>query len=106
MGEIIETCMAKNRDERYASTEDLLEDLWSVRRGEPPVHARKAVDIDQLAKIEETAANTIDIEPNEDGEPQVVRPYLWDQPLVITLIAVAGLSIVVNLILIVITLLR
>ncbi|HEY1629391.1 MAG TPA: serine/threonine-protein kinase [Tepidisphaeraceae bacterium] len=104
MGEIIETCMAKNRDERYASTEDLLEDLWSVRRGEPPVHARKVVDIDQLAKIEETATNTIDIEPNEDGQSHIVRPYLWNQPLVITLIAVAGLSIVVNLILIVITL--
>jgi eukaryotic-like serine/threonine-protein kinase len=106
MGEIIETCMAKNRDERYASTEDLLEDLWSVRRGEPAVHARKAVDIDQLAKIEETAANTIDIEPNEDGQPHIPRPYLWNQPLVITLIAVAGISIVVNLIMFVITLTR
>jgi serine/threonine-protein kinase len=104
MGEIIETCMAKNRDERYASTEDLLEDLWAVRRGEAPMHARKAVDIDQLAKIEENATNTVDLEPNEDGSMPVIRPYLWNQPLVITLLAIAGLSIVVNLILIVITL--
>ncbi|HMB94844.1 MAG TPA: serine/threonine-protein kinase [Tepidisphaeraceae bacterium] len=106
ISEIIETCMAKNRDERYASTEDLLEDLWAVRRGEPPIQARKALDIDQLAKIEETATNTIDIEPTEEDQPQVVRPYLWNQPLVIALIAIAGFSIVANLILIVITFTR
>src|SRR5258706_9796847 len=33
VGEIIDVAMAKNRDERYQSTEDMLEDLQAVRRG-------------------------------------------------------------------------
>jgi serine/threonine protein kinase len=103
VGEIIETCMAKNRDERYASTEDLLEDLEAVRRGEPPMHARKAVDIEGLAAIEETA-HTIDLEPTENEEP--VGPSMWGHPAVIALLAIAGFSIVINLILIVITFTR
>src|SRR3989440_5460868 len=55
IGEIIEVAMAKNRDERYHSTGDMLEDLRLVRKGEPPAHARRAVDLDSIAKIEETA---------------------------------------------------
>src|SRR5205085_49204 len=42
VGEIIDVAMAKNRDERYQSAEDMLEDLQAVRRGEPPTHARRA----------------------------------------------------------------
>src|SRR4051794_26892614 len=85
LGEIIETAMAKNRDERYATTEDLLDDLWAVRRGEPPIHARKNVDIEQIAKIEENA-HTVDIEPSEVSTEQPI----WLHPIVITLIALAG----------------
>jgi serine/threonine-protein kinase len=101
IGEIIETAMAKNRDERYASTEDLLEDLRAVRRGEPPIHARKAVDMDKIAQIEETA-RTVDIEPHEHSS---LRP-IWQHPLVITLLAWAGCSLFVILILIVILIAR
>src|SRR5438874_7562597 len=39
VGEIIDAAMAKDREERYSSTEDMLEDLEAVRRGEPPPHA-------------------------------------------------------------------
>jgi len=101
LGEIIETAMAKNRDERYATTEDMLEDLWAVRRGDPPIHARKNVDIEQIARLEETA-RTIDIEPHEATPEQPI----WLHPIVITLIALAGCSIIVNVVLIVITLTR
>src|SRR5271170_2602912 len=45
VGEIIEVAMAKNRDERYASMQDMLEDLRAVRNGDPPLHARRPVDI-------------------------------------------------------------
>jgi serine/threonine-protein kinase len=100
IAEIIETAMAKSRDERYASMDDMLEDLWAVRRGEPPIHARKAFDVDKIAKIEETA-RTVDIEP-----PHVVQQPIWVHPLVITLIALGGASILVNLVLIVIMLTR
>lgn len=101
VGEIIETAMAKNRDERYARTEDMLEDLWALRRNEPPIHAHKAVDLDQIAKIEETA-RTVDIEP---GEAQS-GPTIWSHPAVIALLAWAGCSLILILILLVLTLNR
>src|SRR5450755_4522737 len=70
IGEIIEVAMAKDRDDRYGSTEDLLEDLRAVRAGNPPTHARRAVDLDALANIEETG-KTVDI----------MTPHLHQSPL-------------------------
>src|SRR5436190_15962736 len=52
IGEIIDAAMAKDRDERYHATEDMLEDLEAVRRGEPPPHAHQNVDLDKLADVE------------------------------------------------------
>jgi serine/threonine-protein kinase len=100
IGEIIEVAMAKNRDDRYPSTEDMLEDLRAVRKGEPPIHARRQVDIDALANMDR-GARTVDI------EPQVLRRSLsWSSPIVITLLAVCGFSVVLNVILLLITLSR
>src|SRR3954466_3879444 len=79
VGEIIDVAMSKNRDERYQSTEDLLEDLQAVARGappprprpdapraralgEPPPPARRAVLLDGLEKLEETG-KTVDFAP-------------------------------------------
>jgi serine/threonine protein kinase len=93
IGEVIEVAMAKNRDERYPSTEDMLEDLRLLVKGEAPVHARRAVDIDSLAKIEQSA-RTVDL------EPQTFRRGLtWSHPLVIVLIATCGISVLLNVIL-------
>lgn len=50
--EIIEVMMAKDRNDRYQSTEDLLDDLRAVREGRPPVHARAMFDISELAGLE------------------------------------------------------
>ncbi|MCC7406560.1 MAG: serine/threonine protein kinase [Phycisphaeraceae bacterium] len=50
--EIIEVCMAKDRDKRYASTDELLEDLESVARGEAPLQARRMFDLASLASLE------------------------------------------------------
>src|SRR6478672_10833521 len=62
VGEIIDVAMAKNREDRYQSTEDLLEDLRAVRRGEPPTHARRDVHVEGLTALEETG-KTVDIAP-------------------------------------------
>jgi serine/threonine-protein kinase len=74
LGEIIETAMAKNKEERYASTEDMLEDLWAVRKNEPPVHAHKAVDLDEIEKIEATANKTVDIAPTDQQHNIFTHP--------------------------------
>ena len=98
VGEIIEVAMAKNRDERYASTEDLLEDLRDVRAGKPPTHARRAVDLESLANIEETG-KTVDI---------VTSPFIspWAEMMNnsygVALLAMGGISLLVNVILLMI----
>src|SRR5580698_3805213 len=86
VGEIIDVAMAKRREERYASMEKMVEDLRLVRDGKPPANAHRAVDMDALAKIEETG-KTVDI-PAAPG-PQDI----WHQPMVIGLAVVAGVSV-------------
>jgi serine/threonine-protein kinase len=63
ISEIVEVAMAKKREERYAATKDMLEDLIAVRNGEPPIHARRDIKLEELAKVEEAAAGkTVDLE--------------------------------------------
>jgi serine/threonine-protein kinase len=95
VGEIIDLAMAKNRDDRYRTTEDMLEDLEAVRRGEPPPHAHQNVDLDKLADVEEKG-KTVDI--------QQVPVDLWSHPMVIGLLAGVGVSVLVNVILLVVVL--
>ena len=100
IGEIIEVAMAKTRDDRYASTEDMLEDLRCVRKGEPPIHARRQVDIEALANVERSA-RTVDLEPQT-----FQRAMTWSHPMMIMLLATCGFSVVLNIILLLITLAR
>src|ERR1700677_4698265 len=50
VGEIIDVAMAKRREDRYQSTEQMLEDLRLVAKNEAPRYARRAVDLESLAK--------------------------------------------------------
>jgi len=95
ISEIVEVAMAKKREERYASTKDMLEDLKAVRRGEAPMHARRTIDLDSLAKVEETG-KTVDLAPTT---ADAVTPF-WLQPsfAVWALLALA-VSVVINLVL-------
>lgn len=101
ISEIIEYAMAKNRDERYQSMSDMLEDLNAVKRGEPPMHARRAVDLDSLANIEQSA-RTVDIEPM--SALPVSGPF--EHPAVVAIMAIAGVSVLANIILLVLMLTR
>lgn len=94
ISEIIEVAMAKNRDERYSSTEDMLEDLRLVRAGQPPKHARKNVDLDSLTRLQaHPHSPTVDLDPHN-----LPRLNIWSSPIVIALIVVAGLLLVLNLV--------
>lgn len=93
IGEIIDVCMAKRREERYSDTKDLLEDLRAVQRKEPPVHAHRAVNLDSLAEIEESG-KTVDLLPGQ-GEVK----SLWSDPIVIAILSGLGVSVVANIIL-------
>jgi serine/threonine-protein kinase len=96
VGEIIEFAMGKKREDRYHSTTDMLEDLKLVRAGSPPDHARQQVDLDSLEKLEKNA-QTVDIDPQPMHD-------LTSNPLVVALFAVCGVSLLVNVILLVIML--
>jgi len=102
IGEIIEVAMAKDRDERYARTEDMLEDLRDVRAGNPPTHARRAVDLESLARIEETG-KTVDL-----ADPTVATvsglAALLSNPYAVAILAVAGISLLITLIWLVVAL--
>jgi serine/threonine protein kinase len=97
VSEIIEVMMAKDRDERYASAQDLLEDLRAVAAGNAPHHARRKFSLASLASIESAGDGG-----RSDGPP-VQRPLsLLEQPL----FWVAAISVVLNLLLIVLLLVR
>jgi eukaryotic-like serine/threonine-protein kinase len=98
ISEIIEVAMAKRREERYASTRDMLEDLIAVRNGEAPLHARRTVDLESLAKVEETG-KTVDLAPPGPPAP------LWAQPKWVTWYFVGlGASVFLNLIMLIVLL--
>jgi serine/threonine protein kinase len=94
ISEIIEVAMAKKREERYASTRDMLEDLFSVSRGEPPMHARRTVDLESLAKVEETG-KTVDLPP----PPAVEQPFYLRPAFVLWLGIALGAAVLLNLVL-------
>ncbi|MGN6505642.1 MAG: serine/threonine protein kinase [Tepidisphaeraceae bacterium] len=96
--EIIEVSMAKSREERYQSADEMLEDLQLVRSGNPPKHARRHVDLDAVVNLQERA-QTVDIDPP-------FAPYIWNNPTVIMLAVGGGLSILINIALIVMLLIK
>jgi eukaryotic-like serine/threonine-protein kinase len=109
IGEIIDVAMAKKRDERYQSTADMLDDLKAIRRGEGPTHARRVIDIDSLAAMEDNAGKSSDTVDIDSGEPAPRRrggPSVWDQPIVVALAIAAGASILANIGLIVLYVLK
>ena len=93
VGEIIEVMMAKKREERYASTADLLADLKAVAQGEPPLQARKKFEVSQLASLESGTA--------ESDSAEAAAPSLLEQPLFWMLVGSAVLNIILIIMLIV-----
>jgi eukaryotic-like serine/threonine-protein kinase len=91
ISEVIELAMAKNRQDRYGSADEMLEDLRAVREGNPPVHARHQVDLESVGRLE-TTARTVDLDARR-------APSIWEHPAVITLLTVGGASLLLNAIL-------
>lgn len=79
VGEIIEVCMAKDREKRYASAADLLEDLQSVMRGEPPMQARRMFDLASLAQLEPGETRVMESldEAGSTQQAPYVKALVW-----------------------------
>jgi len=51
--EVIEMMLAKKKEERYQNVNQLLEDLNALKNDQPPVYARKNLDVSELRQLEE-----------------------------------------------------
>jgi serine/threonine-protein kinase len=97
VGEIVEVMMAKDRDRRYASTADLLVDLEAVASGQPPLMARKRIDVDVLSGLATQVSGVIQRaqpEPPEESGAKVSLVYL------LVLLGVLAVSMILNVVLI------
>ncbi|MHC4365452.1 MAG: serine/threonine protein kinase [Planctomycetota bacterium] len=56
ISEVIEVMMAKRKEDRYNSVEELLGDLEAVCNGQPPMRAHKRFDVSMLGQLEAGAA--------------------------------------------------
>jgi serine/threonine-protein kinase len=56
ISEVIEVMMAKERDERYRTMEEVITDLQAVREGRPPLLARQKFNVEALEGLEEGEA--------------------------------------------------
>lgn len=97
VGEIIEVMMAKDRTKRYASTRDLLVDLESIVADGAPLQARQRVDDKMLQQLAD-GGETVTIS-NPSVEEMEITPPNWT--LVIALMAILGISVIINIILLV-----
>jgi serine/threonine-protein kinase len=74
--EIIELCMAKKARKRYASTDDLIEDLQAVVEGRPPLQARKLIDLTTFDSLDQDSISELPEE--EQSEASLVSaPLFW-----------------------------
>jgi serine/threonine-protein kinase len=73
VSEMIETMMAKDRNDRYSTVQELLLDLTAVRNGEPPLQARKKFQIDALEKLQEGVAVETEAKPRTYTEETIMK---------------------------------
>jgi serine/threonine-protein kinase len=90
---IIETMLKKDARERYQNAKQLLRDLDLVASGQEPEHAKPHVDLSTIA----TAVNGTTAQPTP-----VVRKDaggMLANPLMVTLAAIAAISVIANIVL-------
>ncbi len=94
IGEIIEVMMAKNANERYPSMTEVIEDLESVRGGEPPFQARKKYDHELLKNLA-TGSRVVTASPLEQ---KASAPAVLPTSLFVALAVVLVASVLINVV--------
>ena len=72
LGEVVEFMMAKDRNQRYRSADDLVLDLECLLAGEPPKLARQRIEAATLRGLSEGEA-----EDDEGAGPRGLPPAAW-----------------------------
>ena len=105
LGVVIETMMAKNREDRYRNPEDLILDLKSLIAGEPPMVAtQKTETLASLAEGEadDEAGGPIASSSAWEAEKEEMAAFVNSRSNIIASLAILlGLSIVTNLLFVV-----
>ncbi|MEE9293764.1 MAG: serine/threonine-protein kinase [Phycisphaerae bacterium] len=100
IAEIIETMLAKQRDDRYPTTKDLIADMESVAEGGPPFQARKKFDPHVLENLAQSGV-TVSTATAEDLDPSIVPKDPATHLAILILVILLALSLLGNLALVV-----
>lgn len=90
ISEVIEVAMAKRKEDRYSSIEDLLLDLRAIQRGEAPIVARDKFTLEGLEQLEQEG---IDFDPEYDEEQSAEIDRIVTKYRVIMVIMSAAIAI-------------
>jgi len=71
ISEVIEVMMAKRKEDRYNTVEELLVDLEAVREGQPPLRAHKRFDVSMLEQLEN--GTTVEARQEVSAEDKIER---------------------------------
>jgi serine/threonine-protein kinase len=93
VSEVIEIMMAKRRDDRYSTVEELLIDLEALQKGQPPLQAHKRFDVSVLEKLEE--GDAVEREDLDDTEERINR--LWMAVMILGAVSVVAVGVVIVL---------
>jgi serine/threonine-protein kinase len=95
ISEVIEVMMAKHKQDRYVSAEELLVDLDAVSRGEAPLRARKKFNINDLEQLQK--GQSIDITSSSEAKiqyEQAISKYKAIMTVLASIIAVLVLLVI------------
>lgn len=96
---VIEMMMAKNPADRYQNAKDLIHDLDLVIKGEPPHFARKNIDLSAVAT---SIATTAALHPTIVQKKETPKaPSLFSNPIFSVILILLGVSVLVNVLMIV-----
>jgi serine/threonine protein kinase len=95
LGEVVEFMMAKDRDQRYASADDLILDLESLLKGQPPKLARERIETGTLKALADGEVEEED-EPPAPLPTQEIPSRIW----IVLLASLLAISALLNVVLV------
>lgn len=90
ISEVIEVAMAKRKEDRYSSIEELLLDLNAIRSGQAPVVAKNKFTLEGLEQIEQEGID-IDLEGQQEYNDEIDRIVTKYRVIMIIMSAVIAL---------------
>lgn len=94
VSEVIEVMMAKRKQDRYESAQELLTDLEAVSRGEPPLRARKKFDLSELGQLQQGKPIAEPVSEEKIHYQQIVSNYKVIITVLASVIAVLVLLVI------------